>query len=134
MQRSGKGREPAYMVWAGLALYILIIDMYLLLTGRKTMTEVFQEALLSPNRKWILILAWGFTTKHLFFGRFVPWLDPFGLMAGGAMVIKKTTGYRKTVYIGDANGIQCGVSEPVGIDSAAISGGRRNKKGDRLIG
>lgn len=84
--------DPAVLAWAGLAGYVFVVDIALLLKGNKPMTEVWREALRHPAHRWVVIAAWGFTTKHLFAGNFIPWLDPFNIIAAGAMAIQKLTG------------------------------------------
>lgn len=68
------------VLWAGLAAYVLGVDIYALSTGRETLTEAFGRALVHPKRRWLVSVSWALTTKHLFFKRFLPWLDPFALI------------------------------------------------------
>lgn len=91
MARRSYVGEKATIAWVGLVVYIFVFDVFLLITGRKTMTEVWEDAMRHPGKRWLIILAWGFTTKHLFFRWLLPWLDPFGAIAGAAILIKKIT-------------------------------------------
>lgn len=68
------------VLWVGLAAYVLGVDIYALSTGRETLTEAFGRALIHPHRRWLVSVSWALTTKHLFFKRFLPWLDPFALI------------------------------------------------------
>lgn len=116
MRRSKrKQREAAALVWVGFGASLYVIDVALLLTGKKTLTEVFHDAMQHPVGKWALILGWGFTTKHLFARDVLPWLDPYGAIAGGAMVIQKSS-----AKIGERRGSRYRVAEPIGIDNSAI--------------
>lgn len=76
-------------LWIGLVAYIFGVDFYALLTDKEPLTEAFRRALENPKRRWIVTVSWILTTKHLFFGHVIPWLDPFGLIALGVGVIKK---------------------------------------------
>jgi hypothetical protein len=78
--------------WLGLATYIFAVDIALLMRGQKPMTEIWREALRHPLRRWVAILAWVFTTKHLFFGGFLPWLDPFHGIAASADLFEHIIG------------------------------------------
>lgn len=71
----------AVYAWVGLATYVFVVDISLGATGHKYMTDAWHEALHHPVHRWIVISAWLFTTKHLFFRNFLPWLDPYGAIA-----------------------------------------------------
>lgn len=71
------------ILWIGLAAYVLSTDSYALASGKETLSEAFGRAMMHPKRRWFVIVSWLLTTKHLFFRRFIPWLDPFGLIAVG---------------------------------------------------
>lgn len=73
--------SPAEKAWIGLATYVFAVDCGLLLTHKDAMTDAWRQALDHPIHRWIVIAAWVFTTKHLFFGKVLPWLDPFGVIA-----------------------------------------------------
>jgi hypothetical protein len=78
--------EKAWLIMAGgIASY----DIWAMTTDRCTMTEAWRTALVHPKNRWIVIAAWGFTTKHLFFGEFAKWLDPFSLFVGITYFTKK---------------------------------------------
>lgn len=79
----------AVYAWLGLASYVFIVDIALGATGHKYMTDAWHEALRHPLHRWIVISAWAFTTKHLFFRDFLPRCDPYGLIALGVKSIKK---------------------------------------------
>jgi len=86
--------DYAKYAWYGLGAYVLVVDVLLILNGKKTMTEIWYEALHDPVKKWGVILAWGFTTKHLFYKDFLPMLDPFCVIGASVEVIKKLTNRR----------------------------------------
>lgn len=79
----------ATYAWVGLALYILAVDISLGATGHKYMTDAWREAMAHPIHRWVVICAWGFTTKHLFFGNLLPWLDPYHGIAAVVKAISK---------------------------------------------
>lgn len=75
---------PAEIAWLGLVGYVSVVDSYLLATDKAPMTDAWRKALRHPLNRWLVILAWIFTTKHLFFGNVFPKIDPFralGLIA-----------------------------------------------------
>lgn len=80
MQKLGFGSK----LWIGLAGYVLVTDMFALLTGRETLTDALRRAHKHPVRRWPVVLAWAATTKHLFWGDHMKWADPYGLMAVAA--------------------------------------------------
>jgi hypothetical protein len=83
---------PAEWAWLGLVGYITAVDGYLLATDEAPMTEVWRKALSHPINRWVVILAWLFTTKHLFFGKFLPKVDPFTSLVLAARIAKKILG------------------------------------------
>lgn len=89
---------PGQLAWVGLASYVTLYDVPALIiknrqierTGSSDidlMTEAWREALHHPKRRWIVIGCWAFTTKHLFFGEFLPWLDPFVIIGIAAEAV-----------------------------------------------
>lgn len=68
------------LAWLGLAGYVFGYDVYALLNKKETLSEGFNRAMHHPRKRWLVILAWGFTTKHLFFRDRIKWLDPFGII------------------------------------------------------
>lgn len=82
-------------LWFGLACYVLCVDIFALLTGRETLSEAFGRAVSHPRRRWLATLSWLFTTKHLFFPKFLSWLDPFALMALFVRLIQRIFGGNK---------------------------------------
>lgn len=87
----GQGLTPGDKAWFVMAGGIATYDIWALTTGRATMTEAWRRALAHPKNRWYVIAAWGFTTKHLFFGDYAKWSDPFNLFAAAAFFIKKLT-------------------------------------------
>lgn len=83
---------PAELAWLGLVAYVSVVDSYLLATGREPMTKAWRNALQHPLNRWVVILAWFFTTKHLFFGDFLPKIDPFRVLTGMARILNKILG------------------------------------------
>jgi hypothetical protein len=67
----------AEIAWLGLVAYVSVADGYLLATEKAPMTDAWRKALKHPVNRWVVILAWIFTTKHLFFGNILPKVDPF---------------------------------------------------------
>jgi len=67
--------------WIGLDAYVLGYDLYGMCKGKELLTEACLRALQHPMKRWIVSIAWIATSKHLFFNNFVPWLDPFHLLA-----------------------------------------------------
>jgi hypothetical protein len=67
--------------WAGLAVYVVLWDLYAVRTGRETLSSAFYKGLHHPVKRWRVVLLWTYITAHLF--RWVPdrW-DP--LRAWGA--------------------------------------------------
>ena len=78
--------------WAGLALYILLWHLFGILRNFELLTTAWRRALAHPYRRWIVIIAWIMTTKHLFFGGFLPKLDPFHAIGMTATHIKRLGG------------------------------------------
>ena len=75
----------ATRAWCGLCAYVLVSDLALGATGHPYMTDAWRDALEHPVHRWLVIVAWGLTTKHLFFPNFMPKVDPFsaiGCVAG----------------------------------------------------
>ena len=83
---------PAEWAWLGLVGYVSVVDGYLLATNKAPMTEVWRKALTHPVNRWLVIVAWLFTTKHLFFGNFLPKIDPFRSLMFAARLINKLLG------------------------------------------
>jgi hypothetical protein len=83
---------PAEIAWLGLVTYVSVADSYLLATGKSPMTDVWRKALKHPLNRWVVILAWIFTTKHLFFGNFLPKIDPFRALIASARFLNKILG------------------------------------------
>lgn len=79
----------AAIAWVGLVAYILVVDVGLGLTGHEYMTTTWRRAMKHPHRRWLVSAAGFFTIKHLYFGNFLPWLDPFAVIALIVGVIKK---------------------------------------------
>jgi hypothetical protein len=84
-----KKLEPAEWAWVGLLGYIFVVDTALGLASEKYMTDIIRESFKHPIKKWATIAAWGFTTKHLFFGNILPWLDPFSFIGLIVELVKK---------------------------------------------
>ena len=82
---------PAEIAWLGLVGYVSLVDGYLLATGKAPMTDAWRKALKHPMNRWLVILAWFFTTKHLFFGNLFPKIDPFRALVFTARALKKAT-------------------------------------------
>ena len=80
---------PGEKAWFAMAGGIACYDIWAMTTGHSTMTEAWRTALAHPKNKWVVIAAWGFTTKHLFFGDFARWSDPFNVFAAAAFLTKK---------------------------------------------
>jgi len=78
--------------WIGLTAYVVGYDLYGLLNDKELLTEAFRRGLEDPVSRWLVVLAWGLTTKHLFFGKFLPWLDPFHLIGILAATISHARG------------------------------------------
>lgn len=93
MKTAYKHRKLAFgsYLWVGLASYVFIADVFALLSKRETLSEAFGRAIDNPRRRWLVTASWLFTTKHLFFRKFIPWLDPFALIAIFVGVIEKVT-------------------------------------------
>lgn len=81
---------PAEIAWLGLVTYVSVVDGYLLATGKAPMTDAWRRALKHPLNRWVVILAWIFTTKHLFFGNVLPKIDPFRALVYLARTIDKS--------------------------------------------
>lgn len=79
----------AAAAWIGLVAYILVVDVGLGLTGHEYMTTTWRRALNHPRRRWLVTLAGVFTVKHLYFGDFLPALDPYAIIALCVGIIKK---------------------------------------------
>lgn len=69
-------------LWLGLFGLVLCGDIYALWHDKQTFSAAFYDALQHPVKRWIIMGAWLFTTKHLFTKK-IPWLDPFIVMALG---------------------------------------------------
>jgi len=82
---------PAEIAWLGLVGYVSLVDGYLLATGKAPMTDAWRKALKHPMNRLLVILAWFFTTKHLFFGNLFPKIDPFRALVFTARALKKAT-------------------------------------------
>jgi hypothetical protein len=80
---------PAEIAWLGLVGYVSVVDSYLLATGKAPMTDAWRKALKHPLNRWVIILAWIFTTKHLFFGNIFPKVDPFRALVVMARALNK---------------------------------------------
>lgn len=80
--------EWAVRAWLGLAAYVFVVDVALGVTGHEYMTDAWRKALKHPVHRVLVIAAWGFTTKHLFFRNFLPKVDPFGAIAIAVEAIK----------------------------------------------
>jgi hypothetical protein len=83
---------PAEIAWLGLVAYVSVADGLLLATGNAPMTDAWRKALKHPINRWVVVLAWFFTTKHLFFGNLFPKIDPFHLIMVIARQINKSLG------------------------------------------
>lgn len=68
---------PAEWCWVGLTAYVVGSEAGLAATNNELMTDAWRHALEHPKNRWLVIVAWLVTTKHLFFGRMFPLLDPF---------------------------------------------------------
>lgn len=79
----------AAAAWIGLVAYILVVDIGLGLSGHEYMTTTWRRALKHPQRRWLVTLAGVFTVKHLYFGNFLPFLDPYAVIALCVGLIKK---------------------------------------------
>lgn len=79
----------AAAAWIGLCAYILVVDVGLGITGHEYMTTTVRRALKHPRRRWLVAGAGFFTIKHLYFGNFLPFLDPFAVIALLVGLIKK---------------------------------------------
>lgn len=83
---------PAEIAWFGLVAYVSLADGLLLANDKAPMTDAWRKALKHPVNRWVVILAWIFTTKHLFFGSFFPKIDPFYSIMFFARKINKSLG------------------------------------------
>jgi len=69
--------KPSGMAWAGLVVYVTMIDIFLLKMKQKkgypyrSMSEAFGEALNHPVKRFPIIFSWAVLTLHLF-GTFIP--------------------------------------------------------------
>lgn len=79
-------------LWLGLAGYVLAVDVYAMMKDKETLSEGLYNALVHPRRRWPVIIGWILTTKHLFFRKFLAWLDPFALIALLVGILKRITG------------------------------------------
>lgn len=57
---------PGVAAWVGMTVYICSVDGALFATKNKTMSEVFEDSLSHPVKRWPVIVAWGIVTAHLF--------------------------------------------------------------------
>jgi len=83
---------PAEIAWIGLVTYVSVVDSYLLATDKEPMTSAWRKALQHPLNRWLVILAWVFTTKHLFFGNVLPKIDPFRALVSIARFTNRILG------------------------------------------
>ena len=81
------GLPAGTKAWIGLNTYVLGYDFYGMLTGKELLTEACYRACEDPAKRWIVTMMWAITTKHLFFSKFIPWLDPFHILALMARLI-----------------------------------------------
>lgn len=77
------------IAWEGLLGYVLTAEALLGAFGKPLMTDAWREALNHPVKRWMVITAWGLTTKHLFFPKVLPWLDPFSFIGLVLVTIKR---------------------------------------------
>ena len=65
-------KRPASLAWAGLIVYVVLIDSYLIAQetrgkeGYCTMSTAFKDALRHPIKRLPLLAAWAILTLHLF--------------------------------------------------------------------
>lgn len=127
--RRFRQRQLAEYAWLGLCGYIFAVDLALIATGKKSMTEIWEEALRHPIKRWGVILAWGFTTKHLFLRDIFPEVDPFHVIGGAAAVLQKFI-----IKSGDKNGHgKYGLLEPIAIHDSAFGSGIGDQ-GSNIVG
>ena len=83
---------PGEYGWLGLVAYVSIADGILLAKRKEPMTDAWRRALSHTINRWVVIMAWAFTTKHLFFGNVMPKLDPFHAIVSIAKTLEKILG------------------------------------------
>jgi hypothetical protein len=57
--------SPAGKAWVGLALFVILADYLLVRNGHDTMSTAFGRAILDPQRRWPVLIAWAYLTIHL---------------------------------------------------------------------
>lgn len=72
--------RAATLGWGLLGGFVFFWDLFADIFGFEMLTTGFRRWLEHPRKRIGLGLAWLFTTKHLFFGTVLPWLDPFHLL------------------------------------------------------
>lgn len=58
--------HPATYGWAGIVLYVVVVDTILIKSGRKTLSSVFREAIYHPGKRLPVVASWALLTTHLF--------------------------------------------------------------------
>lgn len=56
--------------WVGLAVYVVVYDLYAVFSNNRTLSSAFWAAIDHPVRRWPTIMAWLYITGHLF--RLIP--------------------------------------------------------------
>ena len=67
-------------LWLGLVSIIFVADVYALATDKETFSAAYDRAMKHPGHRKLVIVSWLLTTKHLMFGNYFKWADPFGIM------------------------------------------------------
>ena len=67
--------------WVALTAGIVGYDVWAMLNNKETMSAAFGRAIDHPRKRWIVIVCWGLTTKHLFVNQVLHKYDPFNILA-----------------------------------------------------
>lgn len=76
--------------WVILVSYVLGYDIWAIRGHHETLSGAFWRALNHPQKRWVVLIAWAITTKHLVFPQVLAERDPFNVVA--SVIRKGATG------------------------------------------